>query len=458
MIVAALALIVVLGVLIFVHELGHFVAAKWAGVFVHRFSLGIGPPVKALSFRRGETEYAISWLPLGGYVKMASAEEEAMLASLEGGRPHEPVPADRLFEAKPLWKRMIIMVAGVTMNMLFAWVVYAGLALHAGKVSNLETRVGLVDSTAVPAGAEALRTLAAGDRIVRINGDSVDSWNAVLDRIQNAGGPSLDIALAGGRQVSLAIPADAVGERLKASAALAPWRSAVLDSVVPDRAAGLAGLRAGDSVVAINGQPVRQWYDLTRMVEALPHQPIAVQVVRAGTLHEFRFVTDSQVVLDTLGSSRVVGLLGVTSQLHFRHDPLSLGGAITGGWQQTAGAVQQIGRTVKGMVRGHVAGRELGGPLLIGQLAGQSARMGIEVFLAFMALISVNLAVLNFLPIPLLDGGQFVFLLAEGILRKPLPLKVRETASMVGFVLLILLMVFAFSNDLRRIFGGILGG
>ena len=122
MLTTLLALIVVLGVLVFVHEAGHFLAAKWAGIYVHRFSLGLGSPIRWLTFRRGETEYSISWLPLGGYVKMASREEDIGSSALEGGRPDAVVPPDRVFEAKPVWKRMIVILAGVTMNALFAWV------------------------------------------------------------------------------------------------------------------------------------------------------------------------------------------------------------------------------------------------------------------------------------------------------------------------------------------------
>src|SRR3954470_24008559 len=128
-----MALVVVLGVLIFVHEAGHFLAAKWAGIWVHRFSLGLGPAIPWLTFKRGETEYAISWLPLGGYVKMASREEEASSAALEGGTPAAQVPPERMFEAAPLWKRIIVILAGVTMNVLFAWVVFVGLALARGR-------------------------------------------------------------------------------------------------------------------------------------------------------------------------------------------------------------------------------------------------------------------------------------------------------------------------------------
>src|SRR5919107_4088284 len=169
------ALIVVLGVLIFVHEAGHFVAAKWAGIYVHRFSLGLGPPIRWLTFRRGETEYSISWLPLGGYVKMASREEDIGSSALEGGSPTQRVPPDRMFESKPVWKRMIVILAGVTMNALFAWVVFSFLAYKNGRQIDPVTTVGRVVEEMVPPQAAGLREIQPGARIVRINGDSIKS-------------------------------------------------------------------------------------------------------------------------------------------------------------------------------------------------------------------------------------------------------------------------------------------
>lgn len=451
--IAILALIVVLGVLIFVHELGHFLAAKWAGIYVHRFSLGLGSPVKALSFRRGETEYAVSWLPLGGYVKMASQEEEA-LAALEGGEAHTPVPADRLFESKPVWKRFIVLVAGVTMNVLFAWMVYSGLALHFGRDIAVETRLGLVDSALIPAGGEALRTLTPGDRFVAINGDTIQSWNDVVAALQNAAGDTLGIAMASGQTVTLSIPAEAIGERAKARLAVQPWMTAVLTFVDSTGPAARAGLLVGDSVTAIDGQPVSQWYDLSAIVEAHPNQAITVAFVRAGQQRQVSLVTDSAVVADTGKATKVVGRLGVGGMRQVRHESLGVVGAIGAGLAETWGSVVQVGRSVRGLLNGEVAGKELAGPIGIGQIAGQSAKQGPAAFLSFMAFLSANLAVLNLLPIPLLDGGQLVFLLAEGVLRRPLPLKLREVLSMMGLVILVLLMVFVFWNDIRRLIVG----
>ena len=163
---------------------------------------------------------------------------------------------------------------------------------------------------------------------------------------------------------------------------------------------------------------------------------------------------DVDTITDPDGKVRPVGRIGVAVQTNFRSETLSLPAAVTEGWRSTASASTQIVRTIRGLFSGRISKREVGGPIMIGQLAGESARLGLDSFLAFMALISINLAILNLLPVPILDGGQFVFLLAEGITRRPLPLKLRERLSMVGMVLIVLLMGLAFSNDIRRLFGG----
>ncbi len=449
-----LALIIVLGVLIFVHEAGHFVAAKWAGIYVHRFSLGLGSPIPWLTFKRGETEYSISWLPLGGYVKMASREEDIGSSALEGGAAAAaPVPRDRMFEAKPIWKRMVVILAGVTMNGLFAWGVFAFLAYKNGRQIDPVTTVGRVIEDLVPPGGEALRQIEPGTRIESIDDKPITSWDEVQQGIANASDEEVRIGLSDGKTVTLSIHPDALEARLKASQALQPFRAPVVGQVIPGRPAARAGIQAGDTIVALDGKPLAQWYDLLETLQASAGKTLELELAR-GERRRVEVSPETESVRGPDGKMREVGRIGVAVGASFRSEPLGIGAAIVEGGRATIGASTQIIRTVRGLFTGRISQREVGGPILIGQLAGESAKAGLDPFLAFMALISINLAILNLLPVPVLDGGQFLFLLAEAVIRRPLPLKLRERLTMVGLVLIVLLMGLAFSNDIRRLVGG----
>jgi regulator of sigma E protease len=452
--ITILALIIVLGVLIFIHEAGHFVAAKLAGIYVHRFSLGLGPPIPWLTFRRGETEYSISWLPLGGYVKMASREEDIGSSALEGGAPSVQVPADRVFEAKPVWVRMVVILAGVTMNALFAWAVFVFLAYKNGRQIDPVTQVGRVMAEAAPPEAEPLKQIQPGARIIRINGDTVRSWDEVVSAMVNTPEPQVRIELSEGAPVVLPIHPDALEERLKAAQVLQPFRAPVVGQVLPDKPATKAGMQEGDTIVAVNGKPVQQWYDLLELLQASPGQSLQLQVARGGERVAMTVTPYVDSIAGPDGKQRAVGRIGVAVGTGFISEPLTLSQAVSEGWNGMLRASTQIVRTVRGLFTGRISGNSVGGPILIGQLAGESARLGLDTFLGFMALISINLAILNLLPIPVLDGGQFLFLLAEAVIRRPLPMKLRERLTTVGMVLIILLMGLAFSNDIRRVLGG----
>jgi regulator of sigma E protease len=449
-----LALLIVLGVLIFIHEAGHFLAAKWAGIYVHRFSLGLGSPIPWLTFKRGETEYSISWLPLGGYVKMASREEDVTSSALEGGQAEGPVPPDRVFEAKPVWKRMIVILAGVTMNALFAWAAFSFLAAKNGRQIDPSTTVGRVLQEMVPEGGETLREIPSGARIVSINGRPVSSWNEITDRIANAPEPEVRIRLDNGKVIVLPIHQDALEQRLKAAQALQPFRNAVIGQVLPGRPAQRAGLEAGDTILTLNGRTVAQWYDVLEALQANAGQPLTMTIGGPRGRRSVVVKPELETVEGLDGKPQKVGRIGIAVKLDTRSEPLGAGEALVEGWNATMSASTQIVRTVRGLFSGRISRREVGGPIMIGQLAGESARMGLDPFLAFMALISINLAILNLLPVPVLDGGQFLFLLAEAVIRRPLPLKLRERLTAVGMVLIVLLMGLAFSNDIRRLFGG----
>ena len=449
LIITVLSLIVVLGVLVFVHELGHFLAAKWAGIRVFRFSLGMGAPIKALTFHRGGTEYTVSWLPLGGYVKMASAEEMAG-DMLEGGRPEGmEVPREETFESKPVWKRMIVILAGVVMNVLFAWLVLSGVFLKNGRAVTLTTTVGHVVDSALAPEAKAFSTLQTGDRIVAIDGKPIDSWDALMRAIQSGVSDSIVIAIEGKPALVIPLHRDDLAQRITASGALLPLLPPVAGDIVKGRPADEAGLRKGDTIITVEGQPVTQWYDMVGVVEGRAGVATSFEVGTPTGRRQLSITPYEDKVRD-----RTIGRIGVYPHpLPVRHEPLGIGAALAAGGAATFETSTFIIRTVRGMLSGRVSTNEVGGPIAIGQAAGESARAGIDSFLGFMALISVNLAVVNLLPIPVLDGGQFLFLLGEAVLRRPLPLKLRQRMTAVGLVLILLLMALAFSNDIRRIFG-----
>jgi regulator of sigma E protease len=299
-----------------------------------------------------------------------------------------------------------------------------------------------------------LRRIRPGERIVSIDGKPVSTWEDVVQGIADSPRQEVRIELAGDSAVVLPIHPDALEERIKASQAIQPFRAAVVGQVAPGKPAIKAGIEPGDTIVAVNGKPVEQWYDLVEMLQSRAGQAVSLELARGSrhldvSVHPY---TDS--LPGPNGKLRPVGRIGVAMATAFSHERLSLGQAIVEGGRATVNASTQIVRTVRGRFSGRISRREVGGPILIGQLAGESARLGIDAFLAFMALNSINLAVLNLLPVPVLDGGQFLFLLAEAAIRRPLPVKLRERLTALGLVLIVLLMGLAFSNDLRRLFGG----
>jgi regulator of sigma E protease len=453
-VITLLALAVVLGVLIFVHEAGHFLAAKWAGIYVHRFSLGLGSPIRRLSFRRGETEYSVSWLPLGGYVKMASREEDSTSALLEGGGA-APVPPDRVFEAKPVWKRMVVIVAGVTMNLVFAWAAYTYVAAKHGRSIDPTTTVGRVLTDSLAGVMAPLATLKPGDRIVRIDGDTVVSWDEVVHHLLSGrGNAGVTIGLANGREIKLDLHPSAIEERARAANALLPFRGPVVDLALSGRPASRAGVEPGDSIVAVNGQAVSQRYDVLAIMDTSAGRPVTLTVARGGRLLELPMTASSERGVGLDGKPREVGRIGIRFHDPERTEPYTLLEAMGAGAEATFNSMTFIVRTVQGLLTRRVSASNVGGPILIAQQAGEFARLGFDPFLEFMALISVNLAVLNLLPVPVLDGGQLVMLLAEAVTRRPVPLGLRERLTMFGLVVVVLLMVLAFSNDIRRLLGG----
>ncbi|HEY8483202.1 MAG TPA: RIP metalloprotease RseP [Longimicrobiales bacterium] len=468
MLITLLATIIVLGVLIFVHELGHFVTAKLVDIEVPRFSIGFGP--KVFGFRRGETEYVISLLPLGGYVKMAGMEE---MERIEGGKSHEdePVgstvvtdaglvgqehrrPGPREFEAKSLPARALVISAGVLMNFLFAFLVFALSAFVWGVPEVPEARIGGVTEEALPPGAEALADVPRGARVVAVGGEPVGDWAEFQRRLADLPPGPVPIEFEGAPSITIRIPA-ADSARASLIAALDPVipLDPVIGTVVAGSPAEQAGLQPGDRIRAVAGQPVATWQDLVAAIEARPGQPTEVEVEREGRVFSVTLTPEARKLASGREYGRIgVGSAGDPSRALPRERPGPIGALAQGAkrtWEVTALTVGFLAD----LITGDVSPRNLGGPILIGQLSGRVARAGIEAFLNFMALFSVNLAVLNLLPIPVLDGGHLLFLGVEAVRGRALSLEQRVRLTQVGFIIVVAIMIWAFANDVLRLFG-----
>lgn len=347
-----LAFVVVLGVLVFIHELGHYLAARWRGVHVERFAVGFGRPIAAWTDRVG-TEWRIGWIPLGGYVKLHGQEtpEDAPEEVRAGWRPGQT------FHDKPVRDRAIVVAAGPIANFLLAAILF-----------------GLIYAT--------------------------------------------------------------VGQ---------PQATTAIGNVVENSAAARAGLLPGDRITALDGTPVTRFEQVQRHIQPRPGQPVQVTIEREGRERVLTATPEPR-----QAGERTIGVLGVgAGGAQFeRLDPFS---ALWAGTQQTWNVSAQTLAAVWQMITGQRGTEELGGPLGIGNLAGQAASLGFTAFVSFMAILSVNLALINLFPIPILDGGHLMFYAAEAIRGRPLPPKAQEYGFRAGFALLIALFVFATWNDLANL-------
>lgn len=446
-----LATVIVLGVLIFVHELGHFGAAKAVGIEVQRFSIGLGP--KLFGFRRGETEYVLSMIPLGGYVKMGGMDDEVM-ERIEGGAVPERVPSSRDFDQKPIWARTLVISAGVIMNMIFAFAVYSFVAARWGIPEYASTRIGTVVASALPAGTEALATVEPGSRVVRIGGEATRNWGEIVSGLYAAQPGPLTVELVDpSRPVTITVPADDAARRTLAGA-IQPWIEAGVGSVVPDSPAEAAGLEPGDRIVSVAGANTESWWDLVREIESRPGQRVDVTLSREGReLVRAVNVASEEETRD--GATVAVGKIGVgPPNSEMTYTRASIGGALVHGYRETVAVTRLILGFLGDLVTGGISPRSVGSIVTIGEASGQAAEAGFEVFLRFMALFSVNLAVLNLLPIPVLDGGHLLFLGIEAVRGgRGLTAQQRLAWSNVGFIIIVGIMVWALSNDVLRLVG-----
>ena len=448
MLTTLIAFLIVIGVLVFVHELGHLIAAKSVDIAVPRFSIGFGPRIAG--FQWGETEYVISALPLGGYVRMAGMEDAA---ALEGGEELAVEPSDRDFDAKPLWARVWVVTAGVLMNFLFAIVVIAGVTYVYGESILPTTRVAISGQDAATGAAAPLAAIPVGAELSAVDGHAVESWNDVLDRFAERSSGPLTLRFSEGQEVVLDLPTSDP-ERLELLERIQPFSEPLIGDVNPGSPAEVGGLRAGDRITAAGGEAVRSWTEFVDVIQAHPGEAVALTVRRGNADTTLMVTPEPAQQQGARGQPLEVGRLGVSAvRGEVRHRDVGAGEALREGWEVTWGTSATIVRLLGQLFTGEASPRSLGGPLTIGQISGETARAGLDVMLQWMALLSVNLAVLNLLPIPVLDGGQLLFLLVEGIRGRPLSVEQRLRLSHVGLLIVVGIMVWAITNDFLRIFG-----
>ena len=460
-----LATIVVLGVLIFVHELGHFMAAKSVGIDVQRFSVGLPPTM--VGFRRGETEYVIGWLPFGGYVKMGGMDDEVM-ERIEGGagegaeeeagegvvtQPREPKPGD--FDGKPIWARTLVISAGVIMNMLFAYVVYTGVNAAWGRPELAENRVAQVLPELLPPGAEALAQLTSGTRLISVGDRQVSHWGDVQDGFLEAPAGPLTIVGDEPRTVVEIDIASDPQERIQIIQGLSYWIDAEVGFLNPGSPAERSGLEVGDRISVADGVAISNWWDLVDVIEDRPDIPMELTLEREGQSLTLSVTPEATAEDDPVtGETVIVGKLGILGPIEeLVYSDVSLAQSLQLGYAETVGVSRQILGFVRDLFTGGVPLRSLGSIVTIGSVAGQAAESGLDTFLRFMAFFSINLAILNLLPIPVLDGGHLVFLGIEAVRGKALSVETRMRWSQVGVVVVLGIMLLAFSNDILRLFG-----
>ena len=426
-----LSFVFVLGVLIFVHELGHFIMARRIGVRVLTFSLGFGP--KLLNIKRGDTEYCISAIPLGGYVKMAgeNPEEERTGASDE-------------FLSKSKWQRFQVLVMGPVMNLVLAWVVMALVLYQGAPVPAFETEPVVVgtfqdDSVARAAGMEV------GDRVVAVDGDPVENWKDF----------SMMIAPKANRQVTLQIDRNgqSIDKQVTPAArskfeigdlGMLPQLNPELRTVNPGEPAAEAGLRLGDVILSVNGERNIKDERVAELVRGHADKPLMFEVRRENGQVEQIAVTPR-----VIGDYARIGV-GFWAYEVDEHDPnvleaLQLSAAQNWEWTRL------IMTTLKGLFTRDTPMKQLMGPIGIAEMSGNAAETGWISLFTLMAMISLNLGLLNLMPIPVLDGGHILILALEGVSRRDFSMKVKEKMLMVGFVVLLTLMVTVIYNDLTRV-------
>ena len=446
------AFAVALGILIIVHEYGHYLAARLCGIKVLRFSVGFGKPIATWRRGRDRTEWTLAAIPFGGYVKMLDEREGYV----------EPAELPRAFNRQSVWKRFLVVAAGPTFNFVFAIFVYAGLFMHGLPEVRPVIAQPLAGTLAARAGFQD------GDTLTAIDGERVRTWGDVRWRVLEAAlqHQILTVETVGEEgQISLLtldlrdVSDKEVEGDLLARLGLKLYRpklEPVLGELMSGSPAERAGLEAGDRVTRVDNQPISTWEELVLAVRARPEQTITFTVMRGGAALSIKVRPEAVEM-----NGKKIGRIGAAPQIPASHAERMLVRvhygpvqALLKGVQKTYDIAVFSFRMIGKMLLGEVSWRHLSGPVTIADFAGQSAQLGWIPYVNFLALISISLGVLNLLPIPLLDGGHLMYYTLEIIKGSPVSERAMELGQRVGLTLLLVMMAFAFYNDLNRLLSG----
>jgi regulator of sigma E protease len=423
-----LAFLFVLGVLIFVHELGHFLAARFHGVRVITFSLGFGP--KLLKFTRGDTEYCVSAVPLGGYVKMAGENPDDPRA----GQPDE-------FLSKTKWQRFQILFAGPLMNIVLAVVITAVVLAQGGRIAVYQDEPAVI-GVVVPDSPAAAVGLEPGDQIVRVDDEEIETWEdldiAIFMR------PSRDVSLVvrrDGGERALTVKSGVEGRYEMGTIGVGPTVYPMI-ALTEDGPGQRAGLKAGDIVTAVDGIPVASQVRLIEMISKSAGREMALGVKRGDEEMVIRVTPELE------GSRGMLQVRITDATKDFFPTPLE---AIRLSVERNIEMSGYIFQTLGGLFTGETSVRQLQGPVGIAQLSGEAAGLSWSALFSLMAMLSINLGILNLMPVPVLDGGHILIMLLEGIARRDFSMQVKEKMLLAGFVVLMMLMVTVVYNDLTRV-------
>ena len=432
-----LAIVFVFGLLVLIHELGHFLAAKWMGVRVEKFSIGFPP--KLFGKKIGDTEYCVSAIPLGGYVKMSGMIDESMDGEITG--------ADYEFNSKPVWKRVVIIVAGVVMNLFLAILILSVMSYSRGEKVFPTTEIGYVGTK----GVTQKVGFAVGDKIVAVNGVAISSWNEFLQNfLSHLNQDIVFEVVRDDRRVELIYKQEWFREKEAEYLDLSWMPPARIGDVLNDSPAQTAGFINGDEIIDINGSPVSNWDEMTKLIRIHPEEEITIDYKRAGKLLSTRITPDKYEESDSTGNLVAIGKIGVG--VYYERHEVSLPGAVANGFKGTFALISLNMNGLWWVISGAKSASEvIGGPIMIAKMANDAAAEGWGSLWNLIAALSAILAFFNILPIPALDGGHLVFLLIEAVTRKPVSTRAKIMVQQVGMAILLTLIVFILYIDIRRL-------